>query len=55
MSRKFTMEFCDELVRRLRAGDSPESLREELSIGSATMTRYIQIARGRNGKIGTIG
>jgi len=45
--RRFTAEFCDELVRRLRAGEQPEALRAELSIGAATMARYRQIAQAR--------
>ena len=48
MSRpRFTADFCDALVRRLRAGDQPDDLRRELNIGSATMRRYVTIARSR--------
>lgn len=40
-------EFWDNLVRRLQAGESPEDLRAELSIGKHTMARYVAHARNR--------
>jgi hypothetical protein len=45
---RFTHDFCEALIRRLKAGDDPEALRVELNIGSATMTRYVGIARQRS-------
>lgn len=42
-----TFDFCENLVRRLKAGECPEALRVELTVGSATMARYVQIARAR--------
>lgn len=48
MSRvRLTPQFCDELIRRLRAGEKPEALRAELNIGSKTMRRYVAFAKER--------
>jgi hypothetical protein len=42
---RFTPEFIDELIRRLKAGEKPQALRAELGIGAASMERFEQFAR----------
>jgi hypothetical protein len=46
-NRRFTPEFCDRLIARLKAGEDPEKLRVELGIGAATMRHYIAFAKER--------
>lgn len=44
---RFTHDFVEGVIARLKAGEEPAKLREELGIGATSMARFQSFARSR--------